>query len=106
MGTVLEANVNQFDEIVLKSELPVIVDFWAPWCGPCRQIAPILDSLSKKHVDIKIVKVNIDENADLAIKYAVQSIPFLAAFKDGKMISSRVGSASENVLESWVDSIK
>jgi thioredoxin 1 len=92
-----------FESEVLKSASPVVVDFWAEWCGPCRMIAPALEeiagSLGEK---VKIVKLNVDENPQTAAKYNIQSIPTLMIFKDGNMSSRQIGAAPKQKLEQWI----
>jgi thioredoxin 1 len=92
-----------FESEVLKATGPVVVDFWATWCGPCRMIAPALEeiagSLGSK---VKIVKLNVDENPQTAAKYGIQSIPTLMIFKDGQMASRQVGAAPKQKLEQWI----
>ena len=80
---IVEVNVANFDELVLNSEIPVLVDFWAPWCGPCRMVAPILESLAGETDSVLIAKINVDENGALASQYQVRGIPTLALFKNG-----------------------
>lgn len=90
---------DNFDEEVLKSDKPVLVDFWATWCGPCQMLGPVISEIAEEHPEIKVCKVNVDEQMDLAQKYNVMSIPFVVAFKDGKVVSSSVGyQAKENIL--------
>jgi thioredoxin 1 len=102
VGKVSDAN---FEAEVLKSTQPVVVDFWAEWCGPCRMIAPALEeiagSLGEK---VKIVKLNVDENPNTASKYGIMSIPTLMIFKDGQMSSRQVGAAPKQKLEQWITS--
>ena len=92
-------NENQFKSVVLESDKPVLVDFFATWCGPCRQMSPILDQVSEERSDVKIVKVDVDENQNLASEYGVMSIPTLIYFKSGKAVSQAVGARSKASLE-------
>ncbi|GAA3908355.1 thioredoxin [Streptomyces gulbargensis] len=80
-----------FEEDVLKSDKPVLVDFWAEWCGPCRQIAPSLEAIAKEHDEIEIVKLNIDQNPSTAAKYGVMSIPTLNVYQNGEVVKTIVG---------------
>ena len=92
-----------FSEDVLKSSLPVLVDFWAPWCGPCRMIAPILDEISEELQEkIKIAKMNVDENAMIPSQYGVSSIPTLILFKNGKPLSTKIGGVPKPKLLEWI----
>jgi len=101
-----EIKDQDFDQEVLKSSLPVVVDFWAPWCGPCRQIAPILDKLSEEYKGkLKFCKVNVDENHDTASKYHVMSIPTLILFKKGQLVEQTVGGVSEKTLRSKIQDL-
>ena len=87
-----------FDDEVLKSEKPVLVDFWAEWCGPCHAVAPILDRIADEH-DVKLVKVNIDEERELAERYGIVSIPTMVLFKDGEQAAVAVGAQPKGALE-------
>jgi thioredoxin 1 len=94
----------KFDEIVGQAELPVLVDFWAPWCGPCRRVAPILDDLAREYAGkIVVAKVNADEHQESALRLGVQGIPTLILFKDGQEVSRQVGVLPKFVLKEWVN---
>ena len=94
-----------FESEVLKATGPVVVDFWAEWCGPCRMIAPALDEIAGSLGDkVKIVKLNVDENPQTAAKYNIQSIPTLMIFKNGDMSSRQIGAAPKQKLEQWITS--
>jgi len=96
---------DNFENDVIKSDKPVLVDFWAEWCGPCRQLGPIVDELSgDKSEEMKVFKVNIDENPESPAKYGVRGIPTLILFKDGKPVATKVGSMPKTVLYEWVES--
>ena len=101
MATVT-ADQSNFADTVLKSEKPVVVDFWAEWCGPCKQIAPALEEISNEQPGVTIAKVNIDENPELAAQYGVRSIPTLIAFKNGEPADMKVGAVPKSSLEGWV----
>ena len=96
---------SDFEAKVLGSQTPVLVDFWAEWCQPCKQIAPFLDELAiEMKGKIKIVKINIDENPKTPLKYGVQGIPTLIIFKAGQATSTKVGSVPKNQLSEWIES--
>lgn len=103
----LEINLtNQnFEEEVLKSNLPVLVDFFATWCVPCKMIAPVISELAEKYEGkVKIGKVNVDEENELAMKYQIASIPTLVLFKEGKVVSTKIGLCSKSELENMINS--
>ena len=94
------ATETTFEQEVLQSETPVLVDFWAEWCGPCHAVAPVLDRIvEERNGELKLVKVNIDENQGLAIKYGIQSIPAMILFKDGEPAAATVGAQPKGALE-------
>ena len=101
VGKVSDAS---FDSEVLKANGPVVVDFWAEWCGPCRMIAPALEEIAGAMGEkVKIVKVNVDENTGIATKYGIMSIPTLMIFKNGEMVARQVGAAPKQKLEQWIN---
>ena len=92
-----------FESEVIKAKGPVVVDFWAEWCGPCKQIAPALEEIATSLGDkVKILKLNVDENPETAAKYGIQSIPTLMLFKDGTMASKQIGAAPKQKLQQWI----
>ena len=94
-----------FEADVLKSSVPVVVDFWAEWCGPCKMIGPSLEEIATElGPKAKIVKVNIDENPNTPAKYGVRGIPTLMVFKDGKLAATKVGAVPKGQLQSWITS--
>ena len=96
---------SEFEEKVLKSDTPVLVDFWAEWCAPCRMIAPALDEISAEMGDrLKVVKVNVDENPATPAQYGVRGIPTLLIVRNGEVVSQQVGAAPKNAIVSWIES--
>ena len=94
-----------FEADVVKSDIPVLVDFWAEWCGPCRMIAPVLEDLAKEYAGkIKIVKVNVDENSVSAATYGVRGIPTLLLFKNGQVVDTKVGALPKGQIAAFIDS--
>lgn len=101
-----ETTDKSFESDVLNSGKPVLVDFWAEWCGPCRQLAPIIDELSKdKGNKIEVYKINIDKNPEIPTKHGIRGIPTLILFKDGKPIATKVGALPKSSLYEWIDGL-
>jgi len=102
----LEISDSNFEQEVVKSDLPVVVDFWAPWCGPCRMVGPIIDKLSDEYNGrVKFCKLNVDDNRDMATKYQVMSIPLLLFFKGGEVVDQNLGAAPEKAIRSKVEEL-
>lgn len=100
---VLTVSEDSFDSDVMKSEVPVLVDFWAPWCGPCRMVAPVLDQIADEmDGKVRIAKLNVDENQGIAFKYQVSSIPTFILFKGGQMADRTMGALPKSAFESFI----
>jgi thioredoxin 1 len=103
-SNILYLSDDSFEEEVLNSDTPVLVDYWAEWCGPCKMIAPILDEIAKEYGDkVKITKLNIDDNPDTPPKYGIRGIPTLMLFKDGSVEATKVGAVSKSQLSAFID---
>ena len=102
----LQLNEENFKSEVLDSKGLVLVDFWAEWCGPCRQLGPILEDVSTQMPDVKFCKVNVDDAPNTAASFGIRSIPSMFLFKDGKQVDSRVGFMSDASVTSWINSNK
>jgi thioredoxin 1 len=105
VGKMLELNGNSFKNEVLQSEIPVLVDFWAPWCGPCKMIAPLIEEIAADYSGkIKVAKVNVDDNGDLAAEYGIMSIPTVCFFRGGELIFRSVGAKPKKELVAQIES--
>lgn len=103
---VIHLTVDNFDKEVLQSDIPVLVDFWAPWCGPCKMMGPVIDEVADEITDVKICKLNTDEADTIAFKYRVMSIPTLILFKNGEKAASSVGAISKAEVLDFIKSNK
>jgi thioredoxin 1 len=102
----IELNKDNFNSFVKNSSIPVLVDFWAPWCGPCKAIAPQLQDLSEKYNgQVSIVKVNVDNEEELAVEYRIQSIPTLLMFKNGEIVDKLIGTGGNGKLQKMIESV-
>ena len=101
---VVQVTSNNWESEVLRSDRPVFVDFWAEWCGPCRMVGPVVEQIAETHSDkIKVVKLNVDENQDIAMKYGIQSIPSLMVFNKGKEVNRTVGAAPKDTYLKFIN---
>ena len=98
----IHVNKNNFQEEVLNSDKPVLVDFWAPWCGPCRMVMPIIEAIAEENEDIKVVKINVDEDPELANRFGVMTIPTLYVFKNGEAVNHRSGAMPKEQILAMV----
>ncbi len=105
-GALLHVTDADFDQQILKSEVPVLVDFWAAWCGPCRTVGPVVEELAGEYKDkVKVAKLNVDDNKQTPSKYGVKGIPTLMLFKNGKVIDQIVGAVQKNKIKDMLDKV-
>jgi thioredoxin 1 len=102
-GAITDVTDATFDVEVLESETPVLVDFWAPWCGPCRVVSPILEEIHNEREDLRVVKLNVDENQQTAVRYEVLSIPTMILFKNGTMVKKLIGAQPKPRIEAELE---
>ena len=103
--SIKQVSNDSFDADVLKAEAPVLGDYWAEWCGPCKMIAPILDEVSRDYAEkLNVAKVNVDENQEIASKYGIRGIPTLMLFRNGAVVATKVGALSKSQLTAFLDS--
>ena len=100
---IIEIREDNFEKEVLQSDRPVLVDFWASWCGPCKMMAPVLDELAATHPEVKVGKINVDEQGSLAMKYRIMSIPTLIVMKGGKVVEQAVGARGKQDVAAMIE---
>ena len=101
--SVVNINQSNFEAEVLNAEKKVLVDFWAPWCGPCRMVSPIVDAIAEERSDIKVGKINVDDEEELAVRFGIMSIPTLLVFEGGKVVTSAIGARSKEDILKMLD---
>ena len=99
----IQLNNSSFEKEVLKSEIPVLVDFWAAWCGPCQMLAPTIDELAAELTEVKVCKVNVDENPELASRYKIMTIPSLLVFRNGEVVNRSIGVKSKKEIKEFIE---
>ena len=104
--SIVELSDSSFESEVINSEKPVLVDFWAPWCGPCRALAPVIEEISTDFVDkLKVGKVNVDDNPEISMKFGIRSIPTLMVFKDGEVLEQIIGAVPKSEIERALEKV-
>lgn len=106
MSAAINVGEQTFDRVVLQSDIPVLVDFWAAWCGPCRAVAPVLDEIAEEYADkLRVVKVNVDDEPGLAARYRITSIPAMKVFKGGEEVHELIGAMPKQIIEQQIATI-
>ena len=106
MAIVHVTTKEEFDKEVVQSKEAVIVDFWAPWCGPCKMLGPVFEAMSEEYKDVKFVKVNVDEAQEIAMEFSIMSIPTLIMVKEGKVANQQLGALTKDQLKAFIDKSK
>ncbi len=105
MSNVITVTKENFEQEVVNSDKPVVLDFWATWCGPCKSFSPIFDKVSTSNTGVKFVKINVDEEKELAAQFGIRGIPYIALFNEGEQVAAKTGAMNEQVFTTWLDSV-